>query len=178
MATPPRVGNSDPVAALDRSTPLRDTSLAAILAASALLAACAAPMTAPPGAVLEARLAQRCIASIGAEVATLHDFRRPDRAAAAGRLGIDHALQVVAVVAGSPADEAGLRPGDRLEAVDGEPVPPGAGARPAFLAALGRGGTDPVLRVRRDGEVGERVLRRRGGACTTLVALPPPRRAG
>jgi len=42
-----------------------------------------------------------------------------------GPLGIGQAAIVVEVVDGSPADEAGLVPGDRIEAVDGEPLKEG-----------------------------------------------------
>jgi S1-C subfamily serine protease len=40
----------------------------------------------------------------------------------ARELGRDGCVEVVEVVAGSPADAAGLRPGDLIVAVDGEPV--------------------------------------------------------
>ncbi|MDP3179851.1 MAG: PDZ domain-containing protein [Spirochaetaceae bacterium] len=43
----------------------------------------------------------------------------------AGPLGLGQAAVVVEVVDGSPADEAGIVPGDRIEAVDGAPLKDG-----------------------------------------------------
>jgi len=40
----------------------------------------------------------------------------------ARELGRDGCVEVVQIVDGSPADQAGLRPGDLIVAVDGEPV--------------------------------------------------------
>jgi membrane-associated protease RseP (regulator of RpoE activity) len=176
----------------------RMAARAAIVGAAGFLAACAGPAPTPsplprstvnvnatvpesdPATLLDARVAQRCAAkampSIGAEVASIHNFRSEDRARASRLLGIDRALQVVAIEAGSPADAAGLRPGDRVEAVNGTPVPPGPQARRIFLAAAldGNGHADggPVLRVRRDGQTREVVLQSRR-PCTVSVEVPP-----
>jgi S1-C subfamily serine protease len=159
---------------MHRSDSTRRLPAAATLCAALLLTACAAPVpvVAPgAGARIEAQLAQRCAASIGAEVATLDDFRPQDRERAAVRLGISRSLQVIAVTAGSPADAAGLRPGDLVEAVDGVTVPAGADARRAFLAAFDGRAASPVLRVRRGGHLDELTLPPRS-ACTTSVAVP------
>jgi S1-C subfamily serine protease len=152
---------------------------ASAIGAAALLAACAAPAPAGPDAwaAVEAIVAQRCAAAmprlLGAEVATVHDFRPDDRARAASLLGIDQALRIVAVDAGSPADAAGLRPGDVVEAVDGKPLPSGPRARQAFLAATAEGTGSPALQVRRDG-LAQVVSVPGRAACTTSVRLPVP----
>jgi len=162
---------------MNRSDTIRRTGRAASLGAALLLAACAtpAPVAPGPGAAVEARLARLCAESIGAEVASLDDIRLQDRERAAARLGIDRSLQVIAVIAGSPADAAGLRPGDVVEAVDGAALPAGAGARQAFLVALDGRVAHPQVRVRRDGHRSDLTLRVRGGACITPAALPPRR---
>jgi membrane-associated protease RseP (regulator of RpoE activity) len=157
----------------------RRTTLAATLGAALLATACAAPAptatVADPGARVEAAVAQRCAArvvpSFGAEVATVDDVRREDRAHAARVLGLDRRLQVVAIHAGSPADAAGLRAGDIVEAVDGSTMPTGPRARPAFLAAIGEGAGEPVLRVQRDGRTHDVAVPGRA-PCTTSVRLP------
>jgi membrane-associated protease RseP (regulator of RpoE activity) len=157
----------------------RRATLTATLAAALLATACAAPTptatATDPGARVEAAVAQRCAARVapafGAEVATVHDVRREDRAHAARVLGLDRRLQVVAIDAGSPADAAGLRTGDIVEAVDGGLVPTGPQARPAFLAAIGDSAGEPVLRVRRDGRTHDVALPARA-PCTTSVRLP------
>jgi predicted metalloprotease with PDZ domain len=158
---------------------------AAIVGAAALLTACAGPAPSTTATetsgLLDAHVAQRCAAkalpSLGAEVATVHDFRIEDRARASRLLGIDRTLQVVAVEAGSPADAAGLRPGDRVEAVNGTPVPPGPQARRTFLEAVldGHGHADggPVLQVRRDEQTQVVVLHSRV-PCTVSVQAPRP----
>lgn len=63
----------------------------------------------------------------------------------------DGRVTVIAPVEGSPADRAGIRPGDRILAIDGQPV---RGKRPEKLVKLMRGevGTKVSLTVRRDGE--------------------------
>jgi membrane-associated protease RseP (regulator of RpoE activity) len=162
------------MARLDRQ---RCTIRAAAIGAAVLLAACAAPAPVAPntGARVEAIAAQRCAEAIprllGAEVATVHDFRPADRARAASVLGFDQTLRIVAVDAGSPADAAGLRPGDIVEAVDGATVPAGARARQAFLAAAADGDGAPALRVRRDGHA--QVVHVPGRvSCTTSVQAP------
>lgn len=168
-----------------RATRAARAARAAIVGAAALLAACAGPAPSADidgtGALIDARVAQRCAAkalpSLGADLATVHDFRSEDRARASRLLGIDRTLQVIAIEAGSPADAAGLRPGDRVEAVNGTPVPPGPQARRTFLEAAlaGHGHADggPVLQVRRDGQTQVVVLHSRA-PCTVSVQAPRP----
>ena len=142
---------------IDRPMPVIRIAAAA---ATLLLAACASPApraTEPPPRTMETRIAQHCarqaVAALGADVATVHDVRVQDRERAAKVLGLDASLQVVVVEAGSPADAAGLRPGDVVEAIDGRPVPTGPGARKTFLAAAGEHPGGPVLTLRRDGRM-------------------------
>lgn len=63
----------------------------------------------------------------------------------------DGRVTVIAPVEGSPADRAGIRPGDRIVAIDGQPV---RGKRPDKLVKSMRGevGTKVELTIRRDGE--------------------------
>lgn len=63
----------------------------------------------------------------------------------------DGRVTVIAPVEGSPADRAGIRPGDRIVAIDGQPV---RGRRPDALVKQMRGevGTEVELTIRRDGE--------------------------
>ncbi len=66
------------------------------------------------------------------------------------------AVRVVDVFPGSPAEAAGLRPGDVVTAIDG--VPPPAGTPAAVAAALrGRAGTIVRLGFTRDGQAREPV---------------------
>lgn len=62
--------------------------------------------------------------------------------------GCSPQVMVEAVVQGSPADRAGLRAGDTITALDGDPVPPG---RLQALAARLMPGDSVRLRFRRDG---------------------------
>lgn len=93
---------------------------------------------------------ERTLDALGAEVATLHDARPGDRGAAA-RLGLDDRLQVVAVDAGSAAAAAGLRVGDRIVALDGQPLSGGPSARIDFLRRAERWNGVRTLAVLRDG---------------------------
>lgn len=63
----------------------------------------------------------------------------------------DGRVTVIAPVDGSPADRAGIRPGDRILSIDGQPV---RGKRPDKLVKLMRGqvGTKVALTVRRESE--------------------------
>ncbi len=60
------------------------------------------------------------------------------------------ALQVIDVAADSPAQRAGIQPGDRLTALNGEPIP-GRGELNRLMAAR-RWGDTVILEVQRDGE--------------------------
>ena len=61
---------------------------------------------------------------------------------------VDGAVEVLAVTAGTDADRAGLRPGDRVVTIGAEPVRSAAEAERRTEGALG---DDLVLEVERDG---------------------------
>jgi carboxyl-terminal processing protease len=65
----------------------------------------------------------------------------------------DGRITVISPVEGSPADRAGIRPGDAIVAIDGQPV---RGKRPDALVKQMRGlaGTHVAVTVRREGEKG------------------------
>ncbi len=60
-------------------------------------------------------------------------------------------LTIVSPIEGSPADQAGLRPGDKIIAIDGEDMT-GVNAEDARLKVLGPKGTDVTLRIAREGQ--------------------------
>lgn len=60
-------------------------------------------------------------------------------------------LTIISPIAGSPADKAGLRPGDKVVAIDGEDMT-GVAPEQARLKVLGPAGTTVTLRISRDGE--------------------------
>jgi len=60
-------------------------------------------------------------------------------------------LTIVSPIAGSPADKAGLRPGDKVIAIDGEDMT-GVAPEQARLKVLGPQGTKVTLTVSREGE--------------------------
>jgi carboxyl-terminal processing protease len=60
-------------------------------------------------------------------------------------------LTIVSPIEGSPAEQAGLMPGDRVIAIDGEDMT-GVAPEEARLKVLGPEGTDVTLTVARDGE--------------------------
>lgn len=60
-------------------------------------------------------------------------------------------LTIISPIEGSPADKAGLRPGDKVIAIDGEDMT-GVNAEDARLKVLGPKGTDVTLTISRDGE--------------------------
>lgn len=153
-------------------------SIRALLAV-ALLAA--QPVPAPPTpAGAEATLAQfgamdQRVATIAHRLATanlalcaerralpgfaVHDLAQYDataRPAVIRALGLDAGPGVLALVPGGPAEQAGLRRGDVLRAVDGAPLPRGDSRSvknridDALEAAFADGGA--VLDIRRDGQ--------------------------
>ena len=60
-------------------------------------------------------------------------------------------LKVISPISGSPADQAGLRPGDEIIAIDGEDMT-GIPPEQARQKVLGPAGTTILLRIRREGE--------------------------
>jgi len=70
-----------------------------------------------------AALCRDSVALPGFTVETLDQYAMNERAEAATEFGLGDLPQVSAVVPGSAADKAGLRAGDVLLAVDGEPMP-------------------------------------------------------
>jgi len=124
---------------------------AALLALAVVTAPCAAfGGDRPAPSAADRACFERTREALGAEVATLHDARPRDRDAAA-RLGLDDRLQVVALDAGSAAAAAGLRVGDRIVALDGQPLPGGPEARADFLRSAERWNGVRALAVLRDG---------------------------
>ncbi|MEU6486726.1 S41 family peptidase [Streptomyces sp. NPDC046887] len=83
------------------------------------------------------------------------------------RRAADGRIEVAKVRAGGPADRAGLRPGDRLRAVDGRPVEdrPAAEAVALLRGEGDRPGTEVSLAVQRGARAWTQALRR-----TTLAA--------
>ena len=60
-------------------------------------------------------------------------------------------LTIISPIAGSPAEAAGLRPGDKVIAIDGEDMT-GVAPEQARLKVLGPAGTTVALRISREGE--------------------------
>lgn len=82
---------------------------------------------------------------------------RPLPAALARRAGQARGIEVVSVVAGSPAGAAGLRPGDILLRLDGEPLPD-VGALQRLMTGP-RIGLEVPITFARDGQTEERGVR-------------------
>lgn len=77
------------------------------------------------------------------------------RQAGARLYGMDNTLQIIEVVPESPADLAGLQPGDKLVSLDGHPFPKGRRANLKMLRFLKKhlaAGQPSVISVLRDGE--------------------------
>jgi carboxyl-terminal processing protease len=90
---------------------------------------------------------------IGAEVG-MENLVDPDDLASCTVVTETCAMVIVAPLEGSPAEEAGLRPGDQVLAVDGTST---TGQSVSSLVHLVRGeaGTDVTLTIRRDGETSD-----------------------
>lgn len=86
---------------------------------------------------------------IGANVANLGTFNR-ELSGAAWALGFTDTLSVAGVVRGSAAQRAGLAAGDRIIAVDGEPIRLGSHAAEDFTNRLARSSSRVAVTVRRD----------------------------
>ena len=72
------------------------------------------------------------VALPGFSVETLDQYAAGERAQATAEFGLKDLPQVSAVVPGSAADRAGLREGDMLLAVDGQPMPRAMADRPDY----------------------------------------------
>lgn len=60
-------------------------------------------------------------------------------------------MTIISPISGSPADQAGLRPGDKIIAIDGEDMT-GVAPEEAHLKVLGPAGTTVALTISREGE--------------------------
>ncbi len=87
------------------------------------------------------------------------------RAAAESRLKLGDDLQVLQVLDGSGAMQAGIRRGDVLQTIEGQPLPQGAQAETEAAKLV-----QPLMRNAGDLEV---ALLRNGASVTTKVALTP-----
>lgn len=87
---------------------------------------------------------------IGAEMG-VENLENPDDLEACVQLSETCALVVVAPIAGTPAEEAGLQSGDRITAVDGESVN-GSTVQDQVAKVRGPADTTVTLTVERDGE--------------------------
>ena len=89
---------------------------------------------------------------IGVNLANLGTFKR-DLSGAAWALGFTDTLSVTGVVKGSAAQHAGLATGDRILAVNGEPIGSGSGAAEDFTNRLARSESRVAITIRRDAVV-------------------------
>ena len=91
-----------------------------------------------------------------ANLATFAD----EYAGAAFALGFTDTLQITSVARSSPAEAAGLRSGDRVLAVNGQPLQTGRGASEELVKRLSRADSRVSLTVRRDGTVNTNYINR------------------
>jgi hypothetical protein len=99
---------------------------------------------------------------LGARLATIHSYGRELQPAAAKALGLGDSLTVLSVTYGGPAANGGLRPGDRILAVDQTPIAPGAGAVNQFtdlVSADQKKNPQVSIALVRDGEQGHAKVR-------------------
>lgn len=117
----------------------------------------------------------------GMLVHSLDQYGARDRPDAAAVFGLGHEPAVLAVVAGSAADRAGLRPGDAIISIAGRPFPPGKARNKAsykrvqaleeFLLSSLSAGSVPV-ELRRDGRPVSATITPEPG-CASRVRLIP-----
>lgn len=97
----------------------------------------------------------RSLASIGPSPGTLLAVSEASRPELRRLLGMDERLTFIVVVDNTPAALAGIRAGDILLAVDGQPIAPGAQASRQYherLAAAATRGTQAELLLERSGQ--------------------------
>ena len=81
---------------------------------------------------------------IGVSFRTVREFKDEWGTAAASALGLSDTLTLTSVPIGSPAAQAGLRPGDHVVAVNGVPVPTGKDAVTTAVAVLRNNDSTPL----------------------------------
>jgi hypothetical protein len=149
-----------------------------------------APPEALPGREADARVARiafrladagrvRCptlVPSSGLVLQHLSQFDAADRAGIVAVQPLDHGAGVIAVVPGSPASMADVRPGDVLVAVDGAPLPPEAGLTDRFDAVRAHARADLVEDVLARDAITVTLLRAgRTAQAATIAARIVPR---
>ncbi|HEX2764714.1 MAG TPA: M48 family metallopeptidase [Allosphingosinicella sp.] len=106
----------------------------------------------------------------------LAEYEPADRALMIARHGLDRGPGILAVVAGSPAAQAGVRAGDVLLAVGGGPFPSGAAvariAKRSKWRALADASEDQLESALRGGPADIRLLRERRQLTVRLDSLP------
>ncbi len=90
---------------------------------------------------------------IGAEVG-MENLEDPDDLEACTVVSATCAMVIVSPLEGSPAEEAGLRPGDQVLAIDGAPTT-GESVSSLVYVVRGEAGTDVTLTIQRDGETSD-----------------------
>jgi len=100
-------------------------------------------------------LCPRTTRDLGFTVHTVSDYPESLQAIAAAMLGVSERLSIRTVRAGSPADLAGVRVGDKIVQVHGAYLPSGDSAGLMYRALLKRATQSDAaqLRLRREGEV-------------------------
>lgn len=99
-------------------------------------------------------LCEQTTETIGVRARTLGNYAGEFAAAAADAFSLTDTLTVLGVARRSPADEAGLAPGDRVLRADGRPIPRGVGAAEALFETVASSEAERIrLEVMRGGSV-------------------------
>jgi carboxyl-terminal processing protease len=101
---------------------------------------------------------QGTFTGIGAELA-VENTENPDDLEACPTLSETCQLVVIAPISGSPAEAAGIQPGDIIRAIDGESVE-GSTIQDAITKVRGPEGTDVTLTIERNGEASDLTITR------------------